>query len=198
MKAEAWQVVTGGNAESILSLDDVKAHLRVSGSEEDSLIASYIQAAADRCGAYLGRSLATQTVDVFFCGFPSGRCALELPLPPLQSVVWVKYTLADGSVVTLDPGVYQVVTATEPGVLVLAAGGQWPAVALGPALPVTVRMVAGYMSMPDALKQAMRWEVGQMFELREGVVDGGARAPQVVPRAVQFSLDTVGRFLYRF
>ena len=82
--------------------------------------------------------------------------------------------------------------------LVLAAGGQWPAVALGPALPVTVRMVAGYMSMPDALKQAMRWEVGQMFELREGVVDAGTRAPQVVPRAVQFSLDMVGRFLYRF
>lgn len=198
MKAEAWQVVTAGNAESILSLDEAKAHLRVSGSEEDSLIASYIQAAAGRCGAYLGRSLASQTVDVFFSGFPPGRCALELPAPPLQSVTWVKYRLESGSEVTLNTDVYQVVTATEPGMLVLAAGGQWPADALGPALPVTVRMVAGYTSMPDALRQAMRWEVGQMYEIREGVVDGAVRAPAVVPRAVQFSLEMVGRFIYRF
>lgn len=98
---------------------------------------------------------------------------------------------------TLNPEVYRVVTATEPGMVVLAAGGQWPTEALDPVLPVSVRLVAGYTSMPDALKQAMRWEVGQMFELREGVM-AETRSPHVVPRAVQFSLDMVGRFYYRF
>ena len=82
--------------------------------------------------------------------------------------------------------------------LVLAAGGQWPAVALGPALPVTVRMVARYMSMPDALKQAMRWEVGADVRVARGCGGCRGRAPAGGAEAVQFSLDMVGRFLYRF
>lgn len=195
MKAEAWQVVEAGDALGVLSADNAKVHLRIDGLEEDALIEAYVRAAVERCAGYLGRALATQTIEAHFAGFPSGDCALELPLPPVQSIESVTYRLEDGSAVSLASTEYRLIAATEPAQVAPATGGQWPTDALDSHLPVVVRFTAGYTTMPEALVQAVRWDVGHMYENREAVVLASV-SPQVLPQAVERSLDLVGRFRY--
>ncbi len=200
MKTAAWTQVTGPVAEP-LSLEEIKEHLRVDAADEDALIADYIAAARGAAEAYTGRAFVTQTWQAHFTGWPADG-VLELPLPPLQSVAWVKYTpvLAGGGagvLTTLSASVYRVVTALEPGCVVLAPNQSWPSETLDAGLPVVVQFVCGYgaaAAVPAGVKQALRWLVGHMSENREAVTMATS-SPQQVPMSARWALDP-HRFRY--
>jgi uncharacterized phiE125 gp8 family phage protein len=195
MKAQAWTLVTPALQEPI-SLDEVKEHLRVGGDDEDALIQGYLAAARAWAELYTGRAFVTQTWQAHFAGWPADS-ALELPMPPLQSVSWVQYATAAGDLLTLDASAYRVVTSREPGCVLLAPGKQWPAEALDVGLPVAVQFVCGYgnpSDVPDGVKQAIRWLTGHMHENREAVIMGTAM-PQKVPFSAHWALDPY-RFRY--
>lgn len=197
MKTAAWTQVTGPAAEP-LSLEEMKEHLRVDAADEDALLSDYITAARASAEAYIGRALVTQTWQAHFAGWPADG-VLELPLPPLQSVTWVKYTTDAGVELTVATNVYRVVTASEPGGLVLAPGMSWPSETLDAGLPVVVQFVCGYGSaaaVPAGAKQAMRWLVGHMAENREAVTMATS-SPQQVPMSARWALDPY-RFRYNW
>lgn len=197
MKTAAWTQVTGPVAEP-LSLEEMKEHLRVDAADEDALIADYIAAARGAAEAYTGRAFVTQTWQAHFAGWPADG-VLELPLPPLQSVAWVKYTTDAGVLKTLSASVYRVVTATEPGCIVLASNQSWPSETLDAGLPVVVQFVCGYggaAAVPAGVKQALRWLVGHMTENREAVTMATS-APQQVPMSARWALDP-HRFHYHW
>ena len=185
MKAAGWMLVTAPTVEP-LSVLSAREHLRVDTDEEDFLIVDYITTARMQCEELTSRAFLTQTWDAAFTGWP-GAEGFILPRPPLASVTSIQYTTADGTVHTLSANVYQVITATEPGRVILAHDQQWPSETLDAGLPIVIRYVCGTAAATAWQAQAVRWLVGHMYENREAVIMGTAM-PQKVPFSIQWLL----------
>lgn len=141
------RIVTAPIAEPV-TLADMEGQCRATLTSETVTVNGYITAIRQRVENDLRRSLITQTVDLVLDSFPcpSSRnpfAALEIPLPPLQSVVSVKYLSADGILSTLDASEYVVDTDTTPGRIIPAYGKTWPSTLPYPG-SVRVQFVAGY------------------------------------------------------
>lgn len=168
-----------------ISLADAKAHLRVNHTDEDALISALIKAARQHLEGprgYLARALVTQTWELTLDSFYAG--SIQIPLPPLQSVVSVKYTDADGFEQTVAPVDYYVDAANEPGWLVGVAA--WPGT-LSAINALRVRFVAGYApdassppdltaNIPFDIRAAMLLHIGSLYAHREQVVVGSTVA----------------------
>lgn len=174
-------------AERPVTPAEAKAHMRFSSTAEDALIASLIDTAVALLeGPYgmLGRALVTQRWRVHLKGFAP---RLDLPLPPLQSVESVKYRDASGTLVTLDPSIYEVDKHLRVGSIRLAYGKTWPATELH-AWPVQVEMTCGYggaAAVPATLKQAILMLVTHWFVNRGAV--------GTVPDGMAFSVEALTR-----
>jgi len=183
-----------------LSLDEAKAHLRVTADTEDELIDALITAVRqhiDGRDGWLGRSLITQTWEVRLDRFPTGwesiepwprNVAIRVPLPPLQSVTSVKYLDSAGAEQTLNSATYVVHVVEEPGLIVPAYGQTWPTARDEPGA-VRVRFVAGYgepKDVPRPLKLGLNAMVAHFYEHREPVIlTGGVGSPIPIPMHVE-------------
>ena len=178
----ALKLITGPTVEP-LTLAEVKQHLRISHTDEDSIIEIYIRAAREYLeGPYgfLGRALVAQTWDLILDEFPDNE--IKIPLPPLQSVDSVNYYDADGNEQVVDSDSYYVDNASEPGWVVPV--DYWPSsLVLDAVNSVRIRFVAGYPATSDSppdlagnipfnIKAGMLLLIGNMFENREENVAG--------------------------
>lgn len=156
-----------------LSVEEIKAHLRVIGDDENDVITPYALAARDMCELEARRAFITQTFALWLESWP---CAdrIELPRPPLQSVTSITYIDYAGVTRTMSSADYLVDTASEPGRIVLAFGASWPSATLRPGLAITITYVAGYgaagAQVPERYKHAIRLLTGHYYENREQVV----------------------------
>lgn len=151
---------------------EAKTHLRIDGSDEDTLIDGYIMAARQLCEMEARRAFVTQTFDLFLEQWPASD-EIKLPRPPLQSVTSITYTDSNGNAQTMASADYLADTASEPGRVVLSYGGTWPSATLRPGPAIAVRFVAGYglaAAVPAMYKQAIKLLVGHWYENREQVV----------------------------
>ena len=168
------RVVTPPSVEPV-SVAEVKAQARVDLADEDTLIEGYIRAARETLERLLWRAFITQTLELTLDGWPEGS-EIRLPRPPLQSVTAVRYTTEDGTLKTLDPALYVVDAASEPGRVVLKRGKSWPSETLVPAAGVKVEYVAGYgdqaSDVPEPIRQAILLLAAHWYEHREAVSDG--------------------------
>src|SRR4051794_5405809 len=93
----------------ILSVDEVKAHLRVDGNDDDTLIEALrdtVEAHLDGWSGILGRGLLTQSWRQALAQFPPDY-RIRLPLAPVASITSVTYfDLATNLQQTLSTGVY--------------------------------------------------------------------------------------------
>jgi uncharacterized phiE125 gp8 family phage protein len=179
-------------SEEPITLDELKDHLRVDGTEEDALIMAYGRAARRQCELISRRAFVTQTWELALeCwpqwGYPQ-RSYIGLPYPPLQSVISISYVDSAG-VTSVMPGAdYVVDNYREPGRVILGYGKIWPSVTLRPGPSVIVRYVAGHGSpvvVPETYKQAIKLLAAHYYENREAVViQAGAMATKV-PLAVE-------------
>lgn len=167
-------LVTGPTAEPV-SLAEAKAHLRVSHSNEDALLATYLMAARSAAENYTRRALAVQTFDqTFDYGVPcsaDGRPRLVLLRSPVVSVTAVSYVDTNGVLQTLNPSQYLVDTIGIEGRIEQAYGVTWPEVRDQMAA-ITVRFVAGYAQIPEPVRAAILLTLGHLYEHREDVVVG--------------------------
>jgi len=178
----SWVLVTAPASEPV-TLDELKDHLRIDGSEEDALLAMYAQAARQAIEEDTWRALMPQTWDLYLDGWPADG-VIYLPRAPLQSVTSITYRNSDNLTTTLAATVYEVDVASEPGRVVLAYGQSWPTATLASSHAVKVRFVAGYAdaaSVPGTIKAAILLEAGELYVQREAV---GEKALIVAP-AVQ-------------
>lgn len=186
-------LVTAPGTEPI-TRTEAKLHLRVDHTADDSLIDALITAARRQVEIHTGRALVTQTWDLTFDCWPCGD-AIDIPLPPLQSVTSVTYYDTADAATVWSSANYQVVIDGVRGRLVLAYGKVWPAVTLRPAAGVVVRFVAGYgaaAAVPEDVKAAIKLWLGHLYANREAVTGTGGITvgPQVVPMAVDALLAT--------
>jgi hypothetical protein len=193
------RLVTGPTIEPV-SVDEAKDWLRFDGSSFDGPLLTAIRAARselDGSTGRLGRALLTQTWELALPRTPCRR--LQLPLPPTQSVVSVKYLDALGVQQTLSSSTYRLIpSGTEPAILEPIEGREWPAewgwsgLSSGPddgyslyraADAFTVRFICGWPT-PEAVPESLRaWilaRAGAMLAQPESVVI------QSVPHRVAF------------
>lgn len=162
-----------------LDLAEVHLHLREDLPDQDALITSLIAAAREYAEVFQKRALVTQTLELTLDGFPTWP--ISLPKPPLQSVSSVKYIDLNGVEQTLAASAYQVVSTSEPAIIVPAFGEIWPQVRVQPG-SVAIRYIAGYgaaSAVPQAVKAAMRMLISHWYETREATVLTGATVQRV-------------------
>lgn len=176
-------------AEEPVSVDEAKAHVRYTGTAEDTAIGIQLVAAREQCELEARRAFVTQTLELRLWSWPVAGAQL-LPRPPLQEVLAVEYTTADGELHTLPAADY-VVYRTEPGRLMLTPAASWPGAALMPGPSIVVRFVAGYgdaADVPVRYKQAVLLLFGTWFANREHVTIG--TVARELPDAVRSLLLT--------
>lgn len=207
------ELVTGPAVEPVL-LADASLHLRITPgqTDEDSLVTALVSAARELCETATRRAFVTQTWDLFLDGFPGtaqlwyvlrnlqrGRPPLtgreqtiEVPRPPLQSVVSVTYADQNGNPQTLDPSLYRV-SAGTPGRLTPAYGLTWPT-ARNETDSVRVRFTAGYgdnTQCPVSLAPAIKLLVGHWYDNRSTVEVGIGMTVAELPVAVKALLSSL-------
>lgn len=155
-----------------LSLADAKAHLRVTGSDDDADITAIIKAATAWVEQYTGRALITRTYQYGLRAFGGW---ISLPAPPLLSVDAITYVDTDGATQTLAANQYQVDTLSEFGLIEPAYNVTWPDTR-DQANAVIVEYQAGYggyaATIPGDIVAALKLVVGQLYEHREQNVVG--------------------------
>lgn len=163
--------VTVEPAQEPVLFEEMKAHARVTGPEEEALLAGNIIAARRWVEGFTYRALISQTWTLKLGTVPSRDDALiELPGGRVQSVTSITYTDADGATQTWDAANYTVDTDWEPGRVGLAYGEVWPTIREW-GLPITITYVAGYgddpSDVPEELRTAIRMVALELFENRQ-------------------------------
>jgi uncharacterized phiE125 gp8 family phage protein len=150
--------------EEPVSIETAKLHLRVDGTDEDSLITSYLKTARELGEGMARRAFVTQTLELTIDAWPSNRM-LKIPRPPLQSVTSVKYFDSDGAEHTWTD--YVVDTRSEPGWIIF---GSTPSAALLESGAIVVRFIAGYgaaAAVPEVFVQGILLSAAHWYANRE-------------------------------
>lgn len=173
----------------IVTTAEIKKHVRSEYfTEDDSYLDDCVAAATDHIdGAegWVGRAFGTQTWDYVLDAFPCVEGGgIRLPLPPLQSVTYIKYVSPDTGL-EVDATDYAVDAYSDPGWVMPSTDG-WPT-PMATINAVRVRFVCGYSTVPPAVKQAVKLLAGHYYENRESVVLDAR--PSELPQAVKALLD---------
>lgn len=147
--------VVAPNAEPV-SLAEAKAQCRVEHDVEDTLFTRWIATAREQTEHLLCRALITQQWERVLDAFPTADApGVELGMPPVQSIVSVKYADPQGQEQILASTAYTLDTDTSPGWLLPAYGSDWPAT-LDTANAVRVRFICGYGPVQAAVPEGVR------------------------------------------
>lgn len=195
----ALKLITPPSYDS-LSLNEVKSQISFDGNEKDLFMANVIiPAAYEFCATRQRRAYTEQTWELWLDRWPykdryhrtdwrrPTKEYIQIPLPPLQSVEWVKYYDTDNIERTMDAAGYFVDTVTEPGRVVLGHGKSWPSEILRPANGIVVRFVAGNIAgqIPYKSKLAMLMLIAHWDQNREAVVIGS------ISKEVEFAVSAL-------
>lgn len=170
-----------------VELADFKAHARIDGSFEDTVLQNALDAAIDNfdgADGSLGQALITQTWKQTQYR-PSGEIRVHLTVPPFQSLSSIEYYDADHALQTATLSEFMVVQDGDFHFVRPKPGNAWPAMADRPdALSLTY--VAGFgdaaENVPRRIKQAIRMLAAHWANEREAVTV--AQFMRDVPRGV--------------
>ena len=167
---EKWRVTDEPDVEPV-TLDDMKLHLRVECTADDTLITALIVAARQWCEDYEHRAYITQTITAKLDCLPR---RMILPKPRLQEVSSVKYIDTGGDEQTLSSDLYDVDTYREPGQIVRGYNDTYPDT-LDVVNAVEVIYVAGYgdasTDVPSKAIAAIKLLCAHLYENRIAVTD---------------------------
>ena len=151
-----------------LTLEEVKAYLRVVDAAEDAVVESCYRTAIEDAQRIQDRTFLTTTYTMKLDVFP-GCDTILLPTSPLQSVTSIAYVDYAGTSQTLATTVYAVDTNREPPRITLKYAQSWPGT-YGQANDVTITFVAGYTAanlVPYSSKSLILQLTGDYYENRQ-------------------------------
>lgn len=149
-----------------VALDEIKAFLRISTTDEDTLLAALARSANDACEAFIGRTLIARAIDE---ALPASSAWTRLAAAPVASISGIAAIAADGSASALAADAYaiDIDAAGEGWVRLLAATG---------AKRVRVSYVAGMASdsngIPEALRHGIVRLTAFLYSQRDRANDG--------------------------
>lgn len=157
----------------IVTLDEIKRHCRVDGTDSDLLLPALVQAATDHLDGWsgiLGRCLVSQEWRLDVGEWPAcGK--VRLPFPDVSSVA-IKYSDADNADQTVSSSLYDRFEDERSAVVAFRSGFSAPALQADRPDPVRVTFTAGFgdiTAVPQALKVAISLLAAHWFENREAV-----------------------------
>jgi len=176
-------VITSAPAREPVTVSEAKAHLRVDGTAEDTLIGTLILTSRLHIEAALGLALMTQSWRLTLDAWPKRR-ELELPLRPLRSVSSVNVLTADGAAETVSPASYVVdIDGTPPRIV--PNSGSWPQPEKA-ANGIEIEFTAGFgdeaADVPAPVRQALLLLIAHWYEHRDPIEVGSRDA--AIPAAV--------------
>jgi hypothetical protein len=194
-------LITPATAQGI-DLAYAKLHLKSISGAEDTLVESWITAACQYFEEQTGRWLTTRTGEYHLDAFPCGAQRIEIPRPPLQSIVSVEYKTDASTLVPYTDGgspdlpLYEVKTHSgpfaRPGYIFPKAGAVWPTTYREPGA-VRIQFIAGYgdgpEEVPDLVKVVVCGLVGLFDQQRSEVFEGFRGALQRVPFGVDLMMQ---------
>lgn len=157
-----------------------RQHARIYITDEDALLAEYIESATEYVERQQNRCLRASTWQATYDAFAD---CFEIPIPPLVSVSSIAYLDESGATHTLSTNVYAVDAVSEPGRISPKSSQTWPST-LDQINAVTVTFVAGHACadlIPQRTRQAIRMLAAHWFQMREAVAQGSSAE---VPLAV--------------
>lgn len=101
MQFDIEEVITGGS--EIVSLQTAKDHLRVTYTDEDTMITRMIKTARAYAEQYTQRALIAKTLTVQFYDL-DGELRFELPFGPVATITSVERIASDGTATALVDG----------------------------------------------------------------------------------------------
>ncbi len=184
-EVEAIDTEITGPKQPALTLAYAKLHVRALGTIDDALLQVFVEAATSYVQEQTGRQLITATRELWLPAFPfvglSGTAAqIELPRPPLQTVVSVQYIDESGVLRSFDDGASPAVpwwTYKAPagpygrrGIIEPKYGVTWP-FARREAGSVRIRYTCGYgdapTNIPQLLTGVLAYPVGNFDQNRD-------------------------------
>jgi uncharacterized phiE125 gp8 family phage protein len=166
-----------------------RLHIRALNDVEDVLIEAWIRAAVQYFEEQTGRPIMRATWEYWLDAFPI-ETMIELPHPPLQSVVSVSYIASDGTLTSFGDGASPETVSWQAGYpegvyarrgwIEPIYGASWPTTARTETGAVRIRYIAGYAEtaaqVPELIKAALLLIVAQFDQFRSELhVSEGSR-----------------------
>jgi len=140
--------------EEPITLNEVKAHLRIDGDEENELLSALITTAREMAEEYTRRSLVQQEWEL---GIQELTTKVYLPRSPVREIT---YFAVDGQELGTDSYLLigQEIFCTKKPLKAVMPDG------------IVIRYTAGFDAdnIPEAIKRAILMLVGHLYENREG------------------------------
>jgi len=155
-----------------VTVSELKDFLRLSGTDQDTMLAGFISAARAGVEIFTGRTLINAVYEFYFDSFPVSGVALGRP--PVQSVSSIYYINSSGVDTLLASTEYRVDTASVYGRITPAYGKAWPVTqAVTNAVKVTCTCGYGTASanVPAPLKEAIKMIAADIYEHPEANIE---------------------------
>ncbi len=156
-------IVTQEALQEVVSLEELKMHLRVDGDLEDGYLTSLIRVAVDFAENFTKRSIVKRVNTVALDSFPVG--SIRLPTYPVQEIQRITYKDILGEVKELPSESYQAVLDVEPPLAIPISS--WPSEVFSMPGNVKLELLVGYEQVPMSIKQAILLLCGHFYENRE-------------------------------
>jgi uncharacterized phiE125 gp8 family phage protein len=163
--------------ETIVSLADAKAHLKVDYTDDDALITALIAVAVDWVESQIQKRLAVRQVDWTTDNLSNG---MRLPLAPVVSVDALTYlTYPYGPAVVMPTANYIVAPDGQATIICKPYNLLWPWIGQGPN-PVVVRFTVGGVALVSpVVLHAVKIVIANLYEYR-GTAMYGRETPSVM------------------
>jgi uncharacterized phiE125 gp8 family phage protein len=173
----SWAMTVPPATEPV-TLTEAKQHARISQTNDDAVITTFITVAREQAEEHMRRGILTQTWQLALDWWYE-----EIWLPraaPLQSVTSIQYYDTAGVQQTLAASVYDVDSICRPARIVRKPGQTWPALQAARLTPrITVTYVVGWTGaslVPERIKQGIRAYVAYLDADREGMDQDAEKA----------------------
>ena len=154
-----------------VTLNEAKAHLRVSHASEDDLIASLIRAARDEVEKATGTALIDQSWRMTLDRWPRNAVA-TIARHPVKQILSVTAFGRDGAATLVDPGAYTLDALSRPARLHFDGRPAADRVMNGIEIDFSAGFGEAGTDVPDLLKRAILMLVAHWYEFR-GAFDAG-------------------------
>lgn len=171
-----FQLISPAAVQAV-TLDDAKAHLRVTTSEEDEVIDGLIKSASQLVESETALSLTTQTFRLWVDDLPD-NLVVCLPRNPARNIAQIVWYDSEGTPVVLPGSAYFFNSTSRPARLKFDRA----ACPSGPCNGIEIDFDAGFgntgVDVPDLIKRAMKVLIAHWYEFR------GVYAPSDQPVSV--------------
>lgn len=166
------KIVTGPAAELIDLNSDVKPHLAITHTDDDTYLTALISQVRSAVERYCGISIGSQTRKWVY---DFDTCEWSIPYGPVISITSVVRRTGAGTTETLVANEDYELQGEQDKTMTVTGGGR-----------CTITYVCGYTTLPADLKRGMLEEIAYRYEHKGDAIDKGTFSPGAMSLLVRY------------